>query len=60
MVEDRLQEWDKLSPEVQKELLANEATIRYLTEIEGRTDEQRRQMLESHPAGAPRNAGTGH
>jgi hypothetical protein len=49
LVEDRLQEWDKLSPDLQKELLANEATIRYLTEIEGRTDEQRRQTLEAIP-----------
>ena len=47
LIEDRLTEWDKLSPEMQKELLANEATIRYLTEIEGRTDEQRRQALEA-------------
>jgi hypothetical protein len=49
LVEDRLREWDKLSPEMQTELLANEATIRYLTEIEGRTDEQRRQALEAIP-----------
>ena len=49
LVEGRLQEWDKLSPDLQKELLANEATIRYLTEIEGRTDEQRRQTLEAIP-----------
>jgi hypothetical protein len=49
LVEDRLQEWDLLAPDVQKELLANEATIRYLTDIEGRTDEQRRQMIESIP-----------
>jgi len=45
-VEDRLQEWDKLPSDVQKELLANEATIRYFTEIEGLTDEQRRKTLE--------------
>jgi predicted Fe-S protein YdhL (DUF1289 family) len=49
LVEGRLQEWDKLSPDLQKELLANEGTIRYLTEIEGRTDEQRRQTLEAIP-----------
>jgi hypothetical protein len=51
LVEARLTEWDKLSPELQAELLANEATIRYLTEIEGRTDEQRRQALEAIPPG---------
>jgi len=49
LVEDRLQEWDKLSPDLQKELLANESTIRYLTEIEGRSEEQRRQTLEAIP-----------
>jgi hypothetical protein len=49
LVEDRLQEWDKLSPDVQKELLANEAIVAYLAEIEGRTPEQRRLMLESIP-----------
>ena len=53
LVEDRLREWDKLPPEVQKELLANEATIRYLTEIEGRTDEQRQQIARQHLPGAP-------
>src|ERR1035441_403526 len=45
LVEDRLQEWDKLPPDVQKELLANQATITYLAEIEGRTPEQRRQKI---------------
>ena len=47
LVEDRLREWDKLAPGVQKELLENEATLRYLAEIEGRTEQQRREMLES-------------
>ena len=47
LVEDRLREWDKLPPDVQKELLGNEATLRYFAEIEGRTDEQRRKILES-------------
>ena len=51
LVEDRLQEWDKLSPDLQAELLVNESTIRYLTEIEGRTEEQRRQTLEAIPLG---------
>jgi hypothetical protein len=47
LVEARLQAWDKLPPDVQKELLANEATLSYLSEIEGRTPEQRRQTLET-------------
>jgi len=46
-VADRLREWDKLPPDWQKELLANEATLHYFTEIEGRTEDQRRKALES-------------
>jgi len=46
LVEDRLREWDKLTPDVQQEWLGNEATIRYFTEIEGLSDEQRRKILE--------------
>jgi hypothetical protein len=45
-VADRLREWDKLPADVQKELLANEATLHYFTEIEGRTEDQRRKILE--------------
>ena len=49
LVEDRLQEWDKLPPDVQKELLANQATITYMADLEGRTAEQRRQMVVNIP-----------
>src|ERR1022692_2683777 len=49
LVEDRLQEWDKLPPDVQKELLANQATITYMADLEGRTAEQRRQMVANIP-----------
>jgi hypothetical protein len=34
LVEDRLKEWDKLTPEVRQELLENEAAIRYFTELQ--------------------------
>jgi hypothetical protein len=47
LIEDRLREWDKLPAEVQKELLANQATVQYFTEIEGQTDAQRRKSMES-------------
>jgi Protein of unknown function (DUF3106) len=47
LVEDRLQEWDKLAPAEQKRLLENQATVQYLTEIESLTAEQRRKMLNS-------------
>jgi hypothetical protein len=49
LVEDRLQKWDSLPSDVQMDLLAHEATIRYLTEIDGRSDAQRRQALEAIP-----------
>ncbi len=47
LVEDRLKEWDKLSPDVQSQLLKNEATIRYFSEIEAGTEEQKQRILES-------------
>jgi len=37
LVTERLQEWDKLALDVQSNLLANEATIRYFTEVEDGT-----------------------
>ncbi len=45
LVEDRLQVWDMLTPDMQQDLLASEDTIRYLAEIQGLTTEQRRQVL---------------
>src|SRR5262249_37707362 len=33
LIEDRLQAWDVLTPDLQKELLDNEATMRYLCEL---------------------------
>jgi len=45
LVEDRLQEWDKLPPDVQKELLGLEPTLQYFAEIEGRSEQQRHQIL---------------
>ncbi|HSA11655.1 MAG TPA: DUF3106 domain-containing protein [Candidatus Paceibacterota bacterium] len=50
LVEDRLREWDKLSPAVQAELLEHEATLRYLAQIHDRTEEQRRIILTNIPA----------
>jgi hypothetical protein len=50
LVEDRLQEWDKLPPNVKKELLDNEAMIQHLTEqkqgISQNISPARREMLE--------------
>lgn len=47
LVADRLQEWDNLAPEVQKDLLEKEATLTYLSEIQGLSDEQRREILRN-------------
>src|SRR5206468_2150948 len=33
LIEDRLQQWDKLPPGLQQELLTNEPAIRYFTEL---------------------------
>jgi len=49
LVEDRLQEWDKVPPDVQKELLGMEPTLRYLTEINGLSDGQRVQLVTNIP-----------
>ena len=53
LIEDRLKEWDQLPPEVRKDLLANEATLRYFTELEDQPgkpaliSEERREKLEA-------------
>ena len=47
LVEDRLQHWDKLTPEVQKELLANDATLRYFSELAASTDQERSNIVKN-------------
>lgn len=47
LVQDRLQEWDQLSPEVQKQLLDNEATLRYFTDLSASTEEQKTNLLSN-------------
>jgi hypothetical protein len=44
-ITDRLAQWDKLAPATQKELLENELTARYFTQLEGSTREQRTNIL---------------
>jgi len=46
-VEARLREWDKLPPSVQKGLLENQAVLRYMAEIQGLTDQRRREIVNS-------------
>ena len=47
LVEERLRDWDQVPPDVQKELLGLEPTLQYFAEIEGRTDQQRLDMIKS-------------
>jgi hypothetical protein len=51
LVAARLKEWDALPPEVQEELLQNEATLQYFTEVNAGTGPNispaRREMLEA-------------
>jgi hypothetical protein len=45
-VADRLRAWDKLDAAAQKELLENEATISYFTQVENGTPEEKRALLQ--------------
>ena len=47
LVEHRLQEWDKVPPDLQKELLGIEPTLRYFADIEGLSELQRQQIVSS-------------
>jgi len=47
LVEDRLREWDKLPADARKELLENEATLSYFTQIESVSEEQKQALLQS-------------
>jgi hypothetical protein len=47
LVEDRLREWDKLPPDARKELLDNEATLSYFTQIESSSEEQKQALLQN-------------
>ena len=47
LVEDRLQVWDKLPPELQKELIENEATLQYIIPLQSGSEEQRKEILNT-------------
>jgi hypothetical protein len=46
----RLRQWDQLSPEVQQELLENEAAVRYFTEATASNSDPRRGAAENSSA----------
>lgn len=45
LVEERLARWDLLSPPMQEELLNNEMTARYFTQLESATAEEKQKLL---------------
>lgn len=45
VVEERLARWDLLPPGMQEEMLNNEMTARYFTQLESATDEEKQKML---------------
>jgi hypothetical protein len=45
LVEDRLQQWDALSPEAQRELLQNEATLRTLSDLANQPAAQQKESV---------------
>jgi flagellar motor switch protein FliG len=45
LVEDRLREWDKLPPQVQRDLLDNESTVRFYFDLATRTPDQQAQSV---------------
>ena len=47
LVEDRLAEWDKLPAAAQRELIDNEATLRYFTQVEPATEEQKQALMKT-------------
>jgi hypothetical protein len=47
LVEERLQRWDNLPPELQQELLAHEAAIRYFTDLATSTEQQKSNILKN-------------
>jgi len=47
LIEQRLREWDRLTPELQKEFLENETTIHYFLRLQSSTPEQQQVLLQS-------------
>ena len=45
LVEDRLEQWNKLSPDAQREFLENDQAMQYFTQLESSTGEQRQKIL---------------
>ena len=54
LAEDRLREWDKLTPQVQQEVLESETAVLYFARYEVANAEQRERMLKEFPENARR------
>ncbi len=49
LIQERLQQWDQLKPQAQKELLDNQATVDYFARLETSSPDQRAAILQSLP-----------
>lgn len=52
LVEDRLQQWDRLSASAQKRVLDNESTVRFYLELAGSSPDQRARTVANIPESA--------
>ena len=49
LIQERLEQWDQLSPEARKQLLDNQATFDYFARLDGSSPAQREALLQTVP-----------